>query len=109
MEASGALLRRMAVNFEIFAGTPEFRRMLWCLPPPSGDLAERTTVPKAPGEEGGGGQAEQNVLDDLREKWLNEEGSELNKRDESALAFDERLEQLVALAEEEDLQNEESI
>jgi len=97
----------MAVNFEIFAGTPEFRRMLWCLPAPSGDLAERTTAPKAPGEEGG--QAEENVLDDLREKWLNEEGSELNKRDESALAFDKRLEQLVALAEEEDLQNEESL
>lgn len=100
-------LDAMAVNFEIFAGTPEFRRMLWCLPPPSGDLAERTTAPKAPGEEGG--QAEENVLDDLREKWLNEEGSELNKRDESALAFDKRLEHLVALAEKEDLQKEESL
>ncbi|KAG0594582.1 hypothetical protein M758_UG090300 [Ceratodon purpureus] len=94
-------LDAMAVNFEIFAGTPEFRRMLLCLPPPSGDLTERTTAPKAPGVEEGG-QAGENVLDDLREKWLNEEGSELDKRDESALEFDKRLEQLVALAEEED-------
>lgn len=79
--------------------------MLLCLPPPSGDLAERTTAPKAPGVEDGP-QAGENVLDDLREKWLNEEGSELDKRDESALEFDKRLEQLIAIAEEEYVQNE---
>lgn len=81
--------------------------MLLCLPPPSGDLAERTTAPKAPGVEEGG-QAGENVLDDLREKWLNEEGSELDKRDESAFEFDKRLEQLVGIAEEECSQNEDS-
>lgn len=100
-------LDAMAVNFEIFASTPEFRRMLLCLPPPSGDLTERTTAPKAPGVEEGG-QAGENALDDLREKWLTEEGSELDKRDESALEFDKRLAQLVALAEEEESQNEDS-
>jgi ankyrin repeat/BTB/POZ domain-containing protein 1 len=100
-------LDAMAVNFEIFASTPEFRRMLLCLPPPSGDLTERTTAPKAPGVEDGG-QAGENALDDLREKWLTEEGSELDKRDESALEFDKRLAQLVALAEEEESQNEDS-
>lgn len=98
-------LDAMAANFEFFSGIPEFRQMLLCLPPPSGDLAERTTAPKAPGVEDGP-QAGENVLDDLREKWLNEEGSELDKRDESALEFDKRLEQLIAIAEEEYVQNE---
>ena len=97
-------LDAMAMNFEVFAATPEFRQMLLCLPPPSGDLAKRTSAPRAPGEEGR--ESEQNVLDDLREKWLAEDGSELDKRDESALEFDRRLELLVSLAEEEDIENE---
>lgn len=95
-------LDAMAVNFEIFVATPEFRQMLRRLPPPSGDLTERTTAPKAPGEEGR--DAEDNVLDDLREKWLAEDGAELEWRDESAREFDRRLELLVGTAEEEEMQ-----
>ena len=42
-----------------------------------------------------------NLLDDLREKWLEAEAAELDKRDESALQFDKRLEMLVVVAEQE--------
>ncbi|KAL3677801.1 hypothetical protein R1sor_020757 [Riccia sorocarpa] len=96
-------LDAMALNFELFASTPEFRQMLKALPPPSGDSELRTTAPSAPGEEGQGGN-QGNLLDDLREKWLAIEGEELDKRDESARYFDGRLAQLVemAVAEEEE-------
>ncbi|KAK3005372.1 hypothetical protein RJ639_017283 [Escallonia herrerae] len=89
----------MAVNFETFADTPEFRAMLLTLPPPSGDSSFRTTVPSAPGAEVN--IDEGNLLDDLREKWLEAEGAELDKRDESALLFDKRLEMLMVVAEHE--------
>ncbi|CAM6127667.1 unnamed protein product [Calypogeia fissa] len=89
-------LDAMALNFELFAATPEFRQMLKALPPPSGDDAARTSVPSAPGEEGRDNQG--NLLDDLREKWLAIEGEELDQRDESAREFDNRLEKLVAMA-----------
>lgn len=92
-------LDAMACNFETFAETPEFRAMLLSLPPPSGDSMLRTTAPSAPGAEAN--TIDGNLLDDLREKWLEAEGAELDKRDESALLFDKRLEMLVLVAEQE--------
>ncbi|KAL7086403.1 hypothetical protein ACP275_13G001100 [Erythranthe tilingii] len=92
-------LDAMACNFETFAETPQFRAMLLALPPPSGDSSLRTTAPSAPGAEAN--TTEGNVLDDLREKWLEAEGDELDKRDESALLFDKRLEMLMLMAEQE--------
>ncbi|KAI7741776.1 hypothetical protein M8C21_000620 [Ambrosia artemisiifolia] len=92
-------LDMMACNFETFADTKEFRAMLLTLPPPSGDSSLRTTVPNAPGAEMK--MTEGNVLDDLREKWLEAEAGELDKRDESALLFDKRLEMLMMVAQQE--------
>lgn len=92
-------LDAMACNFETFADTPEFRAMLLTLPPPSGDSSLRTTAPSAPGAELS--TAEGNILDDLREKWLEAEAAELDERDESALLFDKRLEMLMQMAEQE--------
>lgn len=89
----------MACNFETFADTPEFRAMLLTLPPPSGDDSLRTTQPNAPGTVGSANEG--NILDDLREKWLEAEGSELDQRDESAALFDKRLEMLMLVAEKE--------
>ena len=89
----------MACNLETFADTHEFRAMLLTLPSPSGDSSLRTTAPSAPGA---GGRSDQwNILDDLREKWLEVEAAELDKRDESALLFDKRLEMLMHIAEQE--------
>jgi len=89
----------IACNFETFADTREFRAILLTLPPPSGDSSLRTTQPSAPGS---GGQTDQgNLLDDLREKWLEAEAAELDKRDESAALFDKRLEMLMLVAEQE--------
>uniref|UniRef100_A0A2P2QLZ7 Uncharacterized protein MANES_12G060700 n=1 Tax=Rhizophora mucronata TaxID=61149 RepID=A0A2P2QLZ7_RHIMU len=90
---------RIACDFETFADTPEFRAMLLTLPPPSGDSSLRTTLPSAPGAVMNIDQG--NLLDDLREKWLEAEGAELDKRDESALLFDKRLEMLMLVAERE--------
>ncbi|GAB4825254.1 hypothetical protein Ancab_008126 [Ancistrocladus abbreviatus] len=92
-------LDTMACNFETFADTREFRAMLLTLPPPSGDSSLRTTAPSAPGTEAK--TDEGNLLDDLREKWLEVEAAELDKRDESALLFDKRLEMLMLIAERE--------
>ncbi|EOX93389.1 BTB/POZ domain - like 5 [Theobroma cacao] len=92
-------LDTIACNFETFADICEFRAMLLTLPPPSGDSSLRTTVPSAPGAAINTDQA--NLLDDLREKWLEAEGAELDKRDESALLFDKRLEMLMLVAEQE--------
>ncbi|KAL2938741.1 hypothetical protein RDABS01_022190 [Bienertia sinuspersici] len=92
-------LDAMACNFETFADTREFRAMLLTLPPPSGDSSLRTTAPSAPG--GGGNLNQANILDDLREKWLEVEAGELDERDESALLFDKRLEMLMHIAEQE--------
>ena len=89
----------IACNFETFADTPEFRAMLLTLPPPSGDSSLRTTVPSAPGA--GMNTDQGNLLDDLREKWLEAEAAELDQRDESALQFDNRLEMLMVIAEKE--------
>ncbi|KAI3774864.1 hypothetical protein L1987_49427 [Smallanthus sonchifolius] len=89
----------IAYNFETFADTKEFRAMLLTLLPPSGDSSLRTTVPNAPGAEMK--MTEGNVLDDLREKWLEVEAGELDKRDESALLFDKRLEMLMTVAQQE--------
>lgn len=89
----------IACNFETFADTREFRAILLTLPPPSGDSSLRTTKPNVPGS---GGQSDQgNLLDDLREKWLEAEAAELDKRDESAALFDKRLEMLMLVAERE--------
>lgn len=92
-------LDAIAYNFETFAETCEFRAMLLTLPPPSGDSSFRTTIPSAPGAEVNTDQ--RNLLDDLREKWLEAEAAELDKRDESALIFDKRLEMLMVVAERE--------
>lgn len=92
-------LDAIACNFETFAETSQFRAMLLNLPPPSGDSALRTTAPSAPGA--GANTTEGNLLDDLREKWLEAEGDELDKRDQSALLFDKRLEMLVLVAQQE--------
>lgn len=73
--------------------------MLLTLPPPSGDSSFRTTRPSAPGSAGRSDQG--NLLDDLREKWLEAEAAELDKRDESAALFDKRLEMLMLVAERE--------
>ncbi|VFQ61706.1 unnamed protein product [Cuscuta campestris] len=92
-------LDAMACNFETFAEMPEFRAMLLTLPPPSGDSTLRTSAPSAPGAGVRSAPAEGgNVLDDLREKWLEAEAADLDKRDESALLFDKRLEMLMHLA-----------
>ncbi|KAM0024982.1 putative chromatin remodeling & transcription regulator ABTB family [Helianthus debilis subsp. tardiflorus] len=92
-------LDMITYNFETFADTKEFRAMLLTLPPPSGDSSLRTTVPNAPGAEMK--MTEGNVLDDLREKWLEVEAGELDTRDESALLFDKRLEMLMLVAQQE--------
>lgn len=92
-------LDTIACNFETFADTREFREMLLTLPPPSGDSSLRTTAPSAPGAAVNADQG--NLLDDLREKWLEAEAAELDKRDESALLFDKRLEMLMLIAEQE--------
>lgn len=92
-------LDTIACNFETFADTREFREMLLTLPPPSGDSSLRTTAPSTPGAAVNIDQG--NVLDDLREKWLEAEAAELDKRDESALLFDKRLEMLMLVAEQE--------
>ena len=92
-------LDAIASDFETFAECREFRAMLLTLPPPSGDSTLRTTVPSAPGAELSSDQA--NLLDDLREKWLEAEAGELDERDESALIFDKRLEMLMVVAERE--------
>ncbi|KAJ8501002.1 hypothetical protein OPV22_011554 [Ensete ventricosum] len=89
----------IACNFETFADTREFRSMLLTLPPPSGDSSSRTTRPSAPGSTGNSDQG--NLLDDLREKWLEAAAAELDKRDESAALFDKRLEVLMLVAERE--------
>lgn len=89
----------IACNFETFADTQEFRAMLLTLPPPSGNDSSRTTLPNAPGSVGNTDQG--NLLDDLREKWLEAEAAELDKRDESAALFDKRLEMLMLVAEQE--------
>ncbi|CAN0927161.1 BTB/POZ domain-containing protein At2g04740 [Linum grandiflorum] len=89
----------IASDFETFADTREFRAMLLTLPPPSGDSSLRTTAPSAPGAAVDTDQA--NLLDDLREKWLEAEAAELDERDESALIFDKRLEMLMLVAEKE--------
>ncbi|XP_010913195.1 BTB/POZ domain-containing protein At2g04740 isoform X1 [Elaeis guineensis] len=89
----------IACNFETFADTREFRAMLLTLPPPSGHDSLRTTLPSAPGSVGNTDQG--NLLDDLREKWLEAEAAELDKRDESAALFDKRLEMLMLVAEQE--------
>ncbi|KAK6919259.1 BTB/POZ domain [Dillenia turbinata] len=57
------------------------------------------TAPSAPGAVLNTDQG--NLLDDLREKWLEAEAAELDKRDESALHFDKRLEMLMLIAERE--------
>ncbi|OIW09401.1 hypothetical protein TanjilG_20998 [Lupinus angustifolius] len=92
-------LDTIACNFETFADTKEFRAMLLTLPPPSGDSSLRTTVPSVPGSSLNTNQG--NLLDDLREKWLEIEAAELDQRDESALQFDHRLEMLLHVAEQE--------
>lgn len=89
----------IACNFEMFADTREFRALLLTLPPPSADDALRTTRPSEPGAAGNTDQG--NVLDDLREKWLEAEAAELDKRDQSAALFDKRLEMLMHVAERE--------
>lgn len=79
-------LEMIACNFETFADTREFRAMLLTLPPPSGDSSLRTTVPSAPGAVVNVDQG--NLLDDLREKWLEADVAELDQIDETALIFD---------------------
>lgn len=73
--------------------------MLLTLPPPSGDSSHRTTLPSAPGS--GVNTDQGNILDDLREKWLEAEAAELDKRDESAVEFDKWLEMLMVVAKQE--------
>uniref|UniRef100_A0A1J3GLQ4 BTB/POZ domain-containing protein n=1 Tax=Noccaea caerulescens TaxID=107243 RepID=A0A1J3GLQ4_NOCCA len=94
----------VACNFEAFVETREFRAMLLTLPPPSGDSSLRTTAPSAPGAMMTTDQG--NLLDDLREKWLEAEALELDMRDESALVFDKRLRMLVEMAEQEKAESE---
>ncbi|GER54072.1 ankyrin repeat family protein [Striga asiatica] len=93
-------LDAVACNFDTLANIREFRAMLLTLPPPSGDSTLRTTVPSAPGAEANI-SSPGNLLDDLREKWLEAEGAQLDKRDESASIFDRRLEMLMLMAEKE--------
>lgn len=92
-------LDTIACNFETFADTKEFRAMLLTLPAPSGDSSLRTTVPSIPGSALNNDQG--NLLDDLRDKWLEIEAAELDERDESALQFDKCLEMLLIVAEQE--------
>lgn len=92
-------LDTIACNFELFADTKEFRAMLLTLPAPSGDSSLRTTVPSMPGSTLNNDQG--NLLDDLRDKWLEVEAAELDERDDSALQFDKRLEMLMLVAEHE--------
>ena len=89
----------IAYNFEMFADIREFRALLLTLPPPSANDALRTTRPSQPGAAGHTDQG--NILDDLREKWLEAEAAELDERDQSAALFDQRLEMLMLIAERE--------
>ncbi|XP_048539604.1 BTB/POZ domain-containing protein At2g04740 [Triticum urartu] len=89
----------IAYNFEMFADIREFRALLLTLPPPSANDALRTTRPSHPGAAGHTDQG--NILDDLREKWLEAEAAELDERDQSAALFDQRLEMLMLVAERE--------
>lgn len=89
-------LDEMAADFESFAAAREFRDMLRRMPQPSRDSELRTSAPSAPGAEGIlNGLDQSNVLDDLREKWLELDGAELEARDASAAQFDLRLEALA--------------
>jgi ankyrin repeat and BTB/POZ domain-containing protein 1 len=76
------------------------------LPPPSGDDSLRTTRPSAPRT--AGNTAQGNLLDDLREKWLEAEAAELDERDESAAEFDRRLEVLMLIAEKESMDDDDA-
>ncbi|XP_024525733.1 BTB/POZ domain-containing protein At2g04740 [Selaginella moellendorffii] len=96
-------LDTIAVNFESFAATSEFKALLQRLPPPSGDTSTRTTIPNAPG--GVKDDSQGNLLDDLRERWLEAEGAELDQRDESARDFDKVLELLRSTAENDDTES----
>ncbi|KAK8940714.1 BTB/POZ domain-containing protein [Platanthera zijinensis] len=71
-------LDTMACNFEAFAETWEFRAMLLMLPPPFGDSSLRSNHPSAPGSMCFSNQG--NHLDDLREKWFEAVGADLDKR-----------------------------
>ncbi|EFJ21645.1 hypothetical protein SELMODRAFT_417000 [Selaginella moellendorffii] len=86
-----------------FAATSEFKALLQRLPPPSGDTSTRTTIPNAPG--GVKDDSQGNLLDDLRERWLEAEGAELDQRDESARDFDKVLELLRSTAENDDTES----
>lgn len=92
-------LDTIACNFETFADTRAFRALLLTLPPPSGDSSLRTTLPSAPGSVVNSGEG--NILDDLREKWLEAEAADLDQRDESAALFDRRLAALLLMATQE--------
>ncbi|CAA7409540.1 unnamed protein product [Spirodela intermedia] len=92
-------LDTIACNFETFADTRAFRALLLTLPPPSGDSSLRTTLPSAPGSAVNSGEG--NILDDLREKWLEAEAADLDQRDESAALFDRRLAALLLMADQE--------
>eukprot|EP00897_Mesotaenium_endlicherianum_P004572 jgi/Mesen1/4142/ME000218S03252 len=96
-------LDAIALNFETFAASPDFWRLLQALPGASGDDSARTSAPRAPGGESTAAGASANVIDDLREKWLEIDGAELEARDASAALFDARLRHLAALGAQEDL------
>ena len=94
-------LDTMAANFDTFEELPEFWAMVKSLPLPSGEDASRTTAPNAPGQEGGGGIEHANVLDDLREKWVEMEGDR-EDRDKGTVWFENRLLELRVSAEIEE-------
>ncbi|GAQ85541.1 hypothetical protein KFL_002400130 [Klebsormidium nitens] len=88
-------LNAMANNFEAFASSAAFQAMVKELPPLT-EFVDATIRPNKPEVAVPRGTEERNeestnVLEDLREKWLEFEGGELEERDKHAAEFDRRM------------------
>lgn len=88
-------LNAMANNFEAFASSAAFQAMVKELPPLT-EFVDATIRPNKPEVAVPRGTEERNeestnVLEDLREKWLEFEGGELEERDKNAAEFDRRM------------------
>jgi ankyrin repeat/BTB/POZ domain-containing protein 1 len=70
----------IARNFEAFAEATELRALLLTLQP----------------------DAQANLFSDLRERWLRAAAPGLDRRDENATLFDQRLDMLILLATEQE-------
>jgi ankyrin repeat/BTB/POZ domain-containing protein 1 len=88
----------MAHNFEAFASSAAFQAMVKALPPLT-EFVDATIRPNKPEVAVPRGTEEKNeestnVLEDLREKWLEIEGGDGEERDKHAAEFDRRMNNL---------------